>query len=248
VIIARWIATALFVICVPLLLVLTNVRIAASEQRVYDYSFSQYDAVASTGIARPELDRAAREIVAYFHNDADLLTTRVLIDGREQPLFTPRETLHMRDVKDLFTWTFRIHELAFAYVVSYVAAVFLWSRERSLRRLARQAMVAGAVTVGLLGIAAIGVVIGFDDLFREFHVLSFSNDFWQLDPATDRLIQMFPRNFWFDMTLGVGVLTVMQGGLLVLAGYGYLLLDDRRRRSRGAPPPAQAVTAEPAQS
>ena len=70
---------------------------------------------------------------------------------------------------------------------------------------ARQAVTAGLGTAALLATAAVGVLIGFDDLFRQFHLLSFANDFWLLDPRTDHLIQMFPQGFWFDVTLGGGV-------------------------------------------
>ena len=227
----RWAATALFVVAVPVFLVLTFVRIAAVEPRVHEYAFARYDAAATTGVERAQLDRAAREVIRYFRDDEELLSIRVVVDGREQPLFSPREVLHMRDVKSLIGTTFRIHELAFVYLVAYVAAVFLWSRERPLRRLAQQAVTAGAVTVGVLGFAAAAVLVGFDDLFRQFHVLSFSNDFWQLSPARDHLIQMYPRGFWFDATLAVGLLAAASGGLLAVLGYAYLLQEERGGRA-----------------
>ena len=228
---ARWGATALFLVAVPLFLVLTNVRIAAVEPRIHEYSFSQYDAVASTGIDRVQLDRAAREIIRYFRNDEELLAIRVSVDGAEEPLFSPREVLHMRDVKDLIRVTFRLHEIAFVYIVAYVTTVFLWSRERPLRRLARQSLTAGALTVGPLSVAAVGVLVGFDDLFRQFHVLSFSNDFWQLNPARDHLIQMYPRGFWFDATLAIGLISAAEGAVLAALGYVYLAREDRRREA-----------------
>lgn len=245
---ARWGAAALFIIAVPVFIVLTNVRIAASEPRVLQYSFSQYDAPARSGLSRPDLDRAAREIVVYFRDQEEFLTTRVRIDGQQQALFNPRELLHMRDVKTLFQWTFRGQELAFAYIVGYVAAVFLWSRERSMRQLARQLVVAGAATAGGLALVAVAVLVGFDSLFEQFHLLSFSNDFWKLNPATDHLIQMFPQGFWFDVTLGVGVLSVMEGGLLALTGYAYLLWHNRRAgpAPRGPRLPAPAPLGEDA--
>ena len=40
---------------------------------------------------------------------------------------------------------------------------------------------------------------------------------------------MFPQGFWFDVTLAAGVLTVMQGGLVALTGYGYLVWEDYRK-------------------
>ena len=216
----RSFATALFIALLPVFLLLSNVRIAATEPRVYGYSFSQYDVPAVTGLARSQLDGAARDIVRYFRDDRALLTTRVEVNGEEQPLFTPREALHMRDVKGLFRYVFLLQEIAFVYIAAYVAAVFLWSRERSLGRLASYLVIAGVLTAGTLAVAAAASFVGFDALFTRFHMISFANDFWQLDPTRDRLIQMFPRDFWFTVTLGVGVATVVQGLTLVLLGYG----------------------------
>lgn len=216
----RWLASALFVLCVPIFLLLTNVRIAAMEARVYEYSFATYDVPTVTGIDREQLDAAASDIVAYFGDNRPLLTTEVTTNGQPGPLFTPREALHMRDVKALFRQTFVLQEITFAYFVAYIAAVFLWSHERSLLRLASQCITAGAVTAGVLAVAAVASVVGFDSLFRSFHLLSFANDFWELDPTRDHLIQMFPRDFWFTVTLGVGIATVAEGALLALAGLG----------------------------
>lgn len=232
---ARWVAAAAFIACIPVFLLLTNVRIAATEERVYGYGFSAYDVPAVTGIARPELDRAAHEIVRYFTSGDpnSLLDIRVQLAGGElQPLYGEREIIHMRDVKQLFQFFFRVHQVAFVYLTTYVGAVYLWSREQSLRRLARQAVIAGITTAVALGLAAVAMLVGFDRLFVGFHLLSFSNDFWQLDPATDRLVQMFPLGFWFDVSIGVGVLTVVQGGLVALAGYAYLEWSERRTERR----------------
>ena len=227
----RWIATAVFIIAVPLFLVLTNVRIAATEQSVYGYSFSQYDAVEVTGVDRAQLDDAAATLVDYFRTGEgdELLDIRVVVNGQEEALFNQREILHMRDVKDLMQLSFRAQEISFVFLVGYVVVVFLWARERALRQLAVQTIVAGAATVVLLGAAAVAVTLGFDRLFEQFHLLSFSNDLWRLNPATDRLIQMFPQGFWFDVTLGVGVLTAIEGGLVAMLGLGYLVWSGRRR-------------------
>ncbi|MGE3855782.1 MAG: TIGR01906 family membrane protein [Dehalococcoidia bacterium] len=232
---ARRVASALFIVCIPVFLLLSNVRIAATEEAVYHYGFSAYNVPAVTGLDRAQLDRAAREIVAYFTSgDPDsLLDIRVVTtSGESQPLYNEREVIHMRDVKQLFQFFFRVHEFAFAYMAIYVAAVYLWSREQSLRRLARQAVTAGVVTAVTLGLAAMAMLVGFDELFTGFHIISFSNDFWQLDPATDRLVQMFPMGFWFDVSIGAGVLTVVEGGLVALAGYAYLEWSERRAERR----------------
>ncbi len=241
----RWVAAAIFVACIPVALLLTNVRVAGTWERVYGYSYAQYHVPAVTGIERSELDRASAAISDYFESGrpGDLLDIRVRQDDRTIPLFNEREILHMADVKDLFQTVFRIHAFVVTYIVVYIAAVYLWSRERSMRHLAQQMVRAGVATVAILGLAAISMMIGFDELFYRFHVLSFSNDLWQLDPATDRLVQMFPQGFWFDVSLAIGAFTVMQGGLVALAGVGYIVWTDRRAERRRLQRRRRAVAA-----
>lgn len=224
---ARWLTSVLFALSLPLCLVLTNVRFAASEPRVQTLGFRLYDVAATTGVSSIELDAAAHDIARYFRDDRQALDTRVHLGGEEVALFNPREIGHMRDVKSLMQGVFRIQELSFVYVAAYVCFVVLWSRERSLRRFARLLVVSGLMTLSLLGLTAAAMLVGFEQLFVQFHLLSFSNDLWQLNPATDRLIQMFPLEFWFQVSMVIGVVTMVEAALVALGGLVYL------RRARG---------------
>jgi integral membrane protein (TIGR01906 family) len=224
----RDLAALIFVVSVPLALITSNVRFAANEGRLYEYGFDKYDAEVRTGIDRDEVSRAGRELRAYFNNDAETVSIRNMEGGREVALFNERETGHLRDVKDLFGLTFRVQEATLVFVLAYVAAVFLWARERSLRSLAAQtlgaSLLAAAVIVGL-GVVAL---TGFDRAFEQFHLISFDNDLWKLNPRTDHLIQMFPEEFWFDASMFVGILTLVEAGLLALASGAYLILSRGR--------------------
>lgn len=213
---ARAAATLLFIISIPIVLVTTNTRLLANEGRVYEYAIDEYDAVATTGIAREELVRATDELREYYNDDAETAYIRVRDGGREVSLFNPREISHLRDVKNLFQFTFRVQELSLIFALVYVVGVFVWAREDGLRALARQTLTAGLITVGVLvGLGAFAIT-GFDQAFEQFHLISFENELWKLDPRTDHLIQMFPEDFWFDVTLAAGVMTLVEAGLLVL--------------------------------
>ena len=59
-------------------------------------------------------------------------------------------------------------------------------------------------------------IIGFDRLFLFFHLVSFSNELWILDPRHDYLIAMFPQGFFFDCTVAIAFLTLLEGGILSL--------------------------------
>ncbi len=225
---ARNLAAIIFVVSLPLALITSNVRFAANEGRLYEHGFDKYDAAARTGIDRDELSRAGRELRAYFNNNAETVSIRIMEGGREVSLFNERETAHLHDVKNLFRLTFRVQEATLVFVLAYVAAVFLWARERSLRSLAAQTLGASLLTVAIIVGLGVVALTGFDRAFEEFHVISFNNDLWRLNPRTDHLIQMFPEDFWFDATMFVGILTLVEAGILGLVSGAYLILSRRR--------------------
>jgi integral membrane protein (TIGR01906 family) len=218
----RTVAAILFILSVPVALVTTNIRFMANEPRVYRYAIDEFNAVATTGIARDELIRAGAEIRAYFNNSAQTLSIEVQEDGQEASLFNARETAHMKDVKNRFRWVARAHEFSLMYVLAYIVFVVLWAREVSQRALAVQ--VAGGSVICLVALGAIGAVglAGFESAWEDFHRLMFSNDFWQLNPATDHLIQMFPPDFWESIVFLVGLMIVAESALLILGAGLYL--------------------------
>ena len=111
--------------------------------------------------------------------------------------------------------------------MAYVIGVFVWARERPLRKLAVQALSGGLLTIAVVGSLAIVAVSGFDKALEQFHHIAFSNNLWQLDPATDHLIQMFPEGFWFDVTMFLGILTLAEAGLIAAASTLHLTMSRR---------------------
>src|SRR5437763_16785368 len=108
----------------------------------------------------------------------------------------------MPDVKVLVRRVYALEIISLIAVAAYLTGVYLWGREEALSALARRALQVSAVTVGAVVIFGLIAATGsFDALFVRFHELSFSNNFWQLDPSRDHLVQMFPDGFWLDATL-----------------------------------------------
>ena len=229
---ARRAAALLFILALPLFLITTNVRFVGTESLLWKWGFERHNAEVSTGIDRAQLDRAADDIADYFRNDAPYLRTRVVIDGRIEPLYNPRETVHMADVKSLFSAVFFLQAVTMAFILTYIVGVFVWAGEGSVRTLARQVLrgvgVLAAILIGFAGATA----VGFERVFTQFHALSFSNDFWLLNSKTDHLIQMFPEAFFYEMTLLLVGLTLVEGGLLGVTAWWYLW----RQREPEAPP------------
>ncbi len=208
---------------VPLALIGTNVRVLFGAEPLYRFAVEQYDVPAVTGIPREEIDRSMAEIREYFSNDQQLLRITVTDErGRTDPLFTPREVIHMRDVKHLVRAIFAMQTGALVYLAAYVVARVLVERRGAWRGLA------WLVRMAALGVLAVGIafggvtLLGFDRLFLRFHELSFSNDFWMLDPYQDRLVQMFPFDFWLVSTVILVGMTIIEVLALLGVSWAYL--------------------------
>ena len=132
----------------------------------------------------------------------------------------------MADVRDLVGTLFTVQLLAVALtLVLGVALLVLWPP----RALAAAALYGSLLTAVLLGMASVLALSGFDAAWSQFHVIAFSNDFWELDPVTDHLIQMYPEDFWFDVTMLIGIATLAEAFLISTVCAVYLVIT--------APPP-----------
>ena len=209
-------ATGLFVAAVILFLIAFNVRWVVNFPPLYAYGFDRYDIPRYTGIERDELLSAGRQIRDYFNNDVDLLEISVVVRGiRVSNLYNEREILHMRDVKGLVKGVYRVSEISALYLLLFIAGGFALRRRAFLPTLGRLLRWSGGAILGLVLLVGLGSLVGFDRLFLAFHLISFSNDLWQLDPRRDYLIAMFPQGFFLDATLLIAFAIIVQSAALV---------------------------------
>jgi len=104
------------------------------------------------------------------------------------------------------------------YVLAYAGVCLLWRRPKYWRHLARGVVGGSGITLGFMLALGLGSLFGFNSLFWQFHVISFtSNDFWLLDPTKDYLKMMFADGYFYDVvlfcTLGVAGAAVILGGV-----------------------------------
>ena len=125
-----------------------------------------------------------------------------------------------------------MHEATGLYLLAFGAFGLALYRRPFLARLARYAGYGSGLTLGIVLLAGIGSLAGFDRLFLAFHLVSFANDLWQLDPRRDYLIAMFPQAFFFDATMLIAVAASVQAALLV--GVSAALSRTRRLRAPSA--------------
>ena len=121
-------------------------------------------------------------------------------------VLTEPERSHMRDVRNVFTGLYLL------VLVGIATLVFALRRARSSA--ARAAAWRGvrnggrglAVVIAVLGVFAI---VAFDAAFEVFHRLFFSAGTYSFDPATSKLVQLFPDAFWSETAIIVGGVVIV---------------------------------------
>ena len=184
-------------------------------------------ATAWTGFSDADLTAATNAILSDLvvgPPDFDVTVAGV-------PVLDERERSHMRDVRGVFIGFFALA------IVASVSAVVIAARRRGTER----ALTWRAVQGGALGLVAALIVGGFisffafDALFETFHRIFFPGGSYDFDPATERLVQLFPFQFWQETAIAVGVVSI------VIAMLVALLAARRLDRAADAPPLASTL-------
>ena len=210
----------LFILCLPVMLFTASVSAAANSQWLYEYGFSKYDVSRVTGIAPDELSRVADGLIDYWNSGDETFNIVVVKDGRPFTLFNEREVGHLIDVKGIFRLLYKLLLGSFLYVLLFtVITLFLWKD----RRLLAVGLTWGS-GLGILLMIALGLlaITDFQWLFWQFHLFSFSNDLWLLDPSRDYLIMLFPEGFWFDAAIICSAFKVFLALILGFIGWRML--------------------------
>ena len=220
---AKWI----FILYLPVLLLTVSIGWAVNSLWLYNYGFEEYEISQSTGLAETELDKAASGLISYFNSGEEYISLTVTKSDQPFELFNQREVIHLGDVKELIWLNYRVLLGTLIYVLTYTGISLFRQRKESWRRLTREVVGGSGLTLALMLALGLGTLLGFDQLFLQFHLLSFANDFWQLDPTRDYLIMLFPQGFWYDATLFVALGAA--GGAVILGGAAGGHLFFRRR-------------------
>ena len=221
---AKW----LFILCLPILLLTASIGWAANSLWLYKAGFHKYNVSQTTGLAQSELGKAATGLISYINSGEEYISLAVIKDGEPFELFNKKEVVHLWDVKGLIWLDYWVLLGTLIYTLAYVGVCLLLRKRRYWRRLAWGVIGGSGITLFLMLALGLGTLLNFAQLFLQFHFISFTNELWQLDPAKDYLIMLFPQGFWYDATV-VCTLTTAVGAVVLGGVSGGCLLSIRRQ-------------------
>ena len=218
----RVVSGLIFVVVVPLLLISSSVRMLVLDAGWYASAFVRHGGVAATGLSPDQLREVGQAFVDYFQSPPGRMDVQVEMGGERRPLFNEREIKHMEDVQHLVFLVFRVQELSAAYALFFVLVTLATGRETFWRTIASWTLAGAALTLAIVAVLGVLTLVDFQSLFVRFHLISFTNDLWILDPRTDYLIRLMPLGFFIEATLRLALTTVAGAIVLGAAALGIL--------------------------
>ncbi|MGZ8475610.1 MAG: lipoprotein intramolecular transacylase Lit [Candidatus Limnocylindria bacterium] len=196
------VATAIVILALAILPFLNPVWVSFEQGR------SRAD--AWTGFSATELRTATDAILA----DLILGPPDFDVEVGGAPVLNAQERGHMVDVRGVFLG---FGAVALVSIGALAVARRVRGEDAFWRPVRAGAVgIAGAVVaLGLIGLFA------FDAAFEAFHQLFFAGGNYTFDPATDRLVQLFPYQFWVETSFAVGIV------VLVIAAFSMWLAQRR---------------------
>lgn len=194
-------AAAVRRVAAPLVALATMVVIVAAAVALFfnplwvAFEQDRTGAAELLGLAPRDVGTATESILAEFLFGPG--TFAVEVNG--EPLLNPRERQHMADVRGVV--------VAFAgLALVSIVVLALAARSRGPRTWAWQAVAVGSgLLAGGVVIAGIFAALFFEQAFEFFHRLLFPAGSYSFDPASERLVQLFPMQFWSETSIALAV-------------------------------------------
>ena len=137
--------------------------------------------------------------------------------------YTTREILHLQDIKKLlFKFKMIIFALLALLITQLIFLVKFWRRQ--IINLIKQILF---ICLGFELLLFIILRFYFEKIFYQFHLFTFSNDYWQLDPNFESLINVFPPAYFQNLIISTMIITTAI--FIMLLALIYFLKDQTER-------------------
>lgn len=142
-----------------------------------------------------DLCQVTKEMISYVRGRNGNLDVTVTVDGNSVPFFTDRDKMHLGDIAVMVRQGKIFCAIGLGLVVP---GIFFLCRRGSLTVLCRTYLFFWLILLGVAVALGIWIASDLQGFINGFHRMFFKNDLWILNPATDRLIWLFPTRIFQD--------------------------------------------------
>ena len=178
-------------------------------------------------------DEAAQGIALYMDGQKDHIPHP---DGSGASLFSENEMLHLNDVQGIVNTLKIIRWVGGLAAVAGIGIAWFLGKKKGKTSILHEIWQGFAWASGILMAVALGICIwgfvDFESLFIQFHLVSFTNDLWLMDPLKDLMIALMPESFfmWYAGELFKSLLPIL--GIMLCLIISWLKVG--RKEMKGA--------------
>lgn len=178
-------------------------HIAGTNADMMEWMFMRHAPAVRTGLPEAEYRPVAQMVTSFLSGETTEFQHMFTAgNGLTYSCFNAREQAHMADCTALFVLCRTVLAITLAVLACMLLAAYLQ------RKRLRMVLITFLRTMLAFALCAAGIaawaVIDFDGIFILFHQISFANDLWLLNPATDLLIRLMPTSFFMEYAAFAG--------------------------------------------
>ena len=129
-----------------------------------------------------------------------------------EPVLDSRERQHMADVRTV------MGELGFVALMAGLVLVALGVYSRGRRWFWWAASMGARVLVGGVIVVGLALTVFFDQAFELFHEIFFAPGTYMFDSGSEKLVQLFPDQFWSETSVALAAVVLVMGVLVAVGG------------------------------
>ncbi len=197
-----------------IILFLSGFKIIIFDESLYKEQFGKYN-VYSNFNSEDEANENLKLLINYLKDKNPKLET---------DFFNEKEKIHLNDVKNI------IKKLIILLYFSIILIILIFSYfiyKGKYKFILKSLILGLSLTIFIIILFYILVLFDFDKVFTYFHLVSFDNNYWLLNPETDNLIKMFPQEIFFDLAR-IAILYSLISSLIILVFSIFLLYKTRK--------------------
>lgn len=185
---------AIISVLLPIIILLSCVEIVAYDMDYYKSQYDKHNISKNIEIEESELLKSTEKLLDYIKGKRNNLDFKVEIKRETVEFFSERDKLHMIDVKNLFQIG-NILRNGLALLIGFIIVLLKFNKNLKIDT-GKCLLFSSIIGIMPFLILIILINIDFNRYFTIFHEIFFSNDLWLLDPGTDRLVNIFPEEFF----------------------------------------------------
>lgn len=198
--------------------VLFSIQSVALDLDFYVSKWTELGVPKSVGITMEDLEHVGEHLLLYFTGDAPSPQLTVTINGTPTLMFEEHEISHLEDVRMLFqSGLLAKHICEGLIAIGIILSAVINKCQDAVASIAKSLKLSAVILCAVVLIVTLAAILDFTSWWTSFHLITFTNDLWILDPEVDRLIQIFPEGFFYSAVTKICVTS------LVIAGVYFIL-------------------------